>query len=152
MQTVLMNMCMIYDKKTKKVVVLDKKKKYGWEGLTFPGGHLEDNEGLFDSVRREVMEETGLSIGKLKLMGVIHWFSEDISLRQSGFLFYTEEFSGQLLDIVDEGRLSWMDYQEFLMLENKSDSMDDILKVYNGEYMEVLSYYGEDGHIRTIYR
>ena len=41
-----MNMVKIYDEKNKKVLVLDKKKKYGWEGLTFPGGKVEKTNHL----------------------------------------------------------------------------------------------------------
>ena len=40
MKIVLMNMVKISDKETGKVVVLDKVKREGWEGLTFPGGKV----------------------------------------------------------------------------------------------------------------
>ena len=62
METVLVNMCMIYDREKDKILVLDKVKKHGWEGLTFVGGHVEDGEVLYDSCVREVFEETGLKV------------------------------------------------------------------------------------------
>lgn len=38
-------------------------------GWSFPGGHLEPKESLTDAVRREVLEETGLTIRNFKLFG-----------------------------------------------------------------------------------
>ena len=39
MENILCNMIKI--NRGNDVLVLDKVKKYGWEGLTFPGGHVE---------------------------------------------------------------------------------------------------------------
>ena len=58
----LTNMCLIYD--DEHVLVQEKqglKEKYKG-GLVFPGGHVEANESLLDSVIREIKEETGLTI------------------------------------------------------------------------------------------
>ena len=51
METILQNMCMIYDRDNDKILILDKVKKYGWEGLTFVGGHVEKGEVLYDLVK-----------------------------------------------------------------------------------------------------
>ena len=76
MNTVLQNMCMIYDRENDKILVLDKVKKHGWEGLTFVGGHVEEGEVLYDSCVREVFEETGLTVKNLKLKGTVSWIDE----------------------------------------------------------------------------
>ena len=42
-----------------------------------PGGHLKDNESLFDGLEREVEEETGLSVSEPKLISIdnnLHFF------------------------------------------------------------------------------
>ncbi len=42
-----------------------------------PGGHLKDNESLFEGLEREVEEETGLSISEPKLISIdnnLHFF------------------------------------------------------------------------------
>ena len=44
----------------KSLLSIDKRKD--WPGFTFPGGHVEDDESIVDSVIREVKEETGLNI------------------------------------------------------------------------------------------
>ena len=90
----LTNMCLIYDES--RVLVQEKqglKEKYK-SGLVFPGGHVEPNESLLDSVIREMKEETGLTIhnpqpcglrtGYLKTAHAISFFCiRQISLMES---------------------------------------------------------------------
>lgn len=143
----LLNMIMIQDKKGQ-VLVLDKPKKYGWEGLTFPGGKVECGESFVDSVRREAKEETGLDIGHVDLGGMIHWIHTSKNFRQVGLLYRTNEFYGQV-QASEEGPLQWMDYKTFQAMEAKSDSMEEILQIYDGLYQEVCVYYEGENKIRV---
>lgn len=138
MQTVLMNMCKIIDREENRILVLDKTKKHDWEGLTFPGGHLEKEESLIDSTIREIKEETGLTIKNPKIIGLIQWIHTDSNEREVGFLLETENFTGELLDDHPEGKCYWMSEEEFLEKEGLSYSMREILKVYDGKYQEVI--------------
>lgn len=132
---------MIHDKKTNKVVVLDKEKKKGWEGLTFPGGHLEMGESIYESCLREVFEETGLRVTNLDLKGLVHWESSEEDLKEVGFLYYTDRFEGDLIESCHEGSLSWMDLEEFIGRKDKSDSMDQMLRVYLDDHInEAMAY------------
>ena len=132
----LMNMVKIYNKETKEVVVLDKVKKEGWEGLTFPGGKVEISESFLDSVIREAKEETNLDIKNPRLVGIITWLAEEV--KDVGLLYETEEFSGELIEKNREGRLFWQDYESFKKEANKSMSMDKILEVYERKCTEVF--------------
>lgn len=136
MKTVLMNMVKIYNKKTGQVLVLDKVKKYGWEGLTFPGGKVEFGESFVDSVIREAKEETNLDIKNPKLVGIITWISDEG--KDVGLIYETTDFDGELVEENREGRLFWMDYEEFKNIQPKSMSMDKILGIYEGDYREVF--------------
>ena len=60
LRTEMTNMVMIQDRQTSKVLVQDRIKS--WKGLSFPDGHVEDNESIVDSAIREVKEETGLDV------------------------------------------------------------------------------------------
>ena len=136
----LMNMVKIYDEKNNKVLVLDKKKKYGWEGLTFPGGKVEENESFENSVIREAKEETNLEIKNPKFVGIITWtFTNDKGEFQKdvGLLYQTNDFSGKLIENNREGKLFWKDYDEFKKMDKMSDSMPEILKIYDGKYREI---------------
>lgn len=136
MKTVLMNMVKIYNKDTGEVLVLDKVKKYGWEGLTFPGGKVEPYESFEDSVIREAKEETNLDIKNPKLIGIITWITDES--KDVGLIYETSDFDGKLIEENSEGKLSWMDYEDFKKIPDKSMSMDKILGIYDGKYREVL--------------
>ncbi|MCP4130362.1 MAG: NUDIX domain-containing protein [bacterium] len=45
-----------------KILLGKRKNAHGAGGWQFPGGHLEFNESVEDCARREVLEETGISI------------------------------------------------------------------------------------------
>ena len=136
MKIVLMNMVKIYNKKTGQVLILDKVKKYGWEGLTFPGGKVEYGESFEDSVIREAKEETNLDIKNPKLVGIITWITDES--KDVGLIYETSDFEGELIEENREGKLSWMDYEEFKKIPDKSMSMDKILGIYDGKYREVF--------------
>lgn len=151
MKTVVTNMCMIYNEETKEVLVLDKKKVQGWEGLTFPGGHVEKEESFIESCIREVKEETNLDVDNLEFKGFIQWLVKDENKRILGLLYKTTDFKGELIKINREGNLFWMNLKEFIKKEGKSQAMDDCLKVYLDENAEVIRLYEGEKHITTQY-
>ncbi|KAA4379135.1 NUDIX domain-containing protein, partial [Bacteroides ovatus] len=110
MENILCNMIKI--NRGNDVLVLDKVKKYGWEGLTFPGGHVEKVESITESVIREAKEETNLDIENIKYVGMISWYDIDSDDRIVGFLYETDDFSGELVKENIEGTLEFIDYEE----------------------------------------
>lgn len=148
METILVNMCMIYDRDKDKILILDKVKKHGWEGLTFVGGHVEKGEVLYDSCVREVFEETGLNVKNLKLKGTVSWIDERNNKRELGFLYYTEDFSGELIKENIEGKLFWMEIEEFRNADGKSYSIDKIFDLYlNDDYTELMIKWNQNDEI-----
>lgn len=142
-----MNMVMIKDVENNQVLVLDKVKKYGWEGLTFPGGKVEENESLIDSVIREAKEETNLDIKNPRLVGLITWIVE--GRRDMGFIYETEEFSGDLIEENREGKLFWTSFEKMKKMDGLSESMDKIFMIYERRVQEITWFYDEG---RVIYQ
>lgn len=102
----LYNMCMVENLETGEVLVQDRVKK-DWSGITFPGGRVEPGESLYASTVREIREETGLTVEKLRLRGLVDWENPDTGARWFIFLYKTTSYSGQLLEGTREGRVFW---------------------------------------------
>ena len=52
------------------VLIGQRIKSHGTGEWSFPGGHLEFGETLFDCAKREVMEETGLETNQFELISI----------------------------------------------------------------------------------
>lgn len=103
----LTNMCMIYDKETEKVLV-QVRDKNDWDGISFPGGHVEKGESFNQSVIREVEEETGLLIENLIPCGYKDWYDFKKKKRYIVFMYKTTTYSGTLIPRSHEGENRWM--------------------------------------------
>ena len=93
-RTKLTIMCMVY--KDDGSFLVENRLKKDWPGLTFPGGHVEDDELIEDAVIRETKEETGLDVTNIEPRGYIEWneFGDDV--RHLAMLFKTKSFKGEL--------------------------------------------------------
>jgi len=80
----------------------------------FPGGHLENNESVTACARREVMEETGLIIKKLRHLGFTD-LSFDIKQQKYMTLLVSCEYKAGEAEIMEPekcARWQWFDYQK----------------------------------------
>jgi len=75
-----------------------------WIGI---GGKLEQGETPYDCVRREVFEETGLTLDKLSYRGIITFVSNEYGTEYM-HLFHSKSFSGYVKTDCDEGMLEWI--------------------------------------------
>lgn len=82
-----------------------------WIGI---GGHIEEEESPDECIRREALEETGLTLDKVEFRGVITFVANPWPAEQI-FLFTCKEFSGKLIDC-NEGNLEWVDKSEVCKL------------------------------------
>ncbi len=129
----LTNMCMIV--KDKKILVLNRNDP-NWPGLTFPGGHVEDHESFYDSVVREVKEETNLTIENPRLCG-LKQFYDDNDHRYIVFFYTATKFKGQV-KASDEGNLTWMTKQELLNTQLAYNFDRDLLVYFDDKIDEHL--------------
>lgn len=130
----LTNMCMI-SKENK--VLIQHRKKNNWDGIVFPGGHIEKNESIIKSVIREVMEETGLTIKNPKLCGIKQFFTNS-GIRYIVFLFKASEYEGKLKDSI-EGKIEWIERNSLTKM-NLAHNFEHMLQVFETETTQELYY------------
>lgn len=136
-QVQLMNMCKIVDQDTGKILIQERIKS--WQGIAFPGGKIEEGEGIVDSVKREIYEETGLHLKNLKIRGVKQWYDKKEKERYLIFLFISTSYTGRLTSETSEGKVYWLDEQKLLEMD-LADDFDQLLKVFNDEKINELVY------------
>jgi 8-oxo-dGTP diphosphatase len=102
---ILTNMCMLYQKNGSFLV--EQRLAQDWPGINFPGGHVENEETLEESVKREMKEETGLDVQDLEQCGVFDWNVPKEHLRHVAILYRSAAFSGTL-KASSEGPLLWL--------------------------------------------
>ncbi|MDR2570201.1 MAG: NUDIX domain-containing protein, partial [Oscillospiraceae bacterium] len=92
------------------------RRKYPYGKWGLPGGLMELGESTKETVKREVLEETGLTLGKLTLFGVYSG-KNYLCVAQNGDEFYvvttvyiTSEYYGDLSVNDDESlTFEWID-------------------------------------------
>lgn len=129
----LTNMCMLR-RADGKVLVQDRVDP-NWDGLTFPGGHIEPGESLVDSVIREMREETGLTVLDPRLIGSKSWMKDDGS-RYLVLLYTASQYEGELHSS-EEGEIRWMTLEE-MRAGKMVDGMELFFRVYlDGDVNEI---------------
>lgn len=116
-------MCMVY--KDDGSFLVENRIKKDWPGLTFPGGHVEDEELIEEAVVREIKEETGLTVSNLESRGYIEWNEFGDNIRHLAMLFKTKTFKGKLVPS-KEGNIFFIKENE---IENYALS-NDFLEIY----------------------
>jgi len=144
------NMVMIQDKNTGKVLVQERTRS--WKGLAFPGGHVDEAESFVDSAIREVKEETGLSIRNLKSCGVVHWSNNKTFDRYIVFLYKTDEFEGELITEMDEGKNYWISVDE-LKARQTTNEFHYYLPMFFGDgFNEAFGSWNDDEPWEIVYK
>lgn len=131
------NMCMIYS--GDRILVQNRVGK-NWPGVTFPGGKVERGESFVESVRREVSEETGLTLKSLELCGTKQ-FQDENDARYVVLFYKTDQFEGEL-ESSEEGEMFWIDKSALGNYKLASD-FKEMFEVFDSELLSEFYYYEE---------
>ena len=74
-----------------------------WIGV---GGHLEEGENYHVAMKREVFEETGLTVKKFLYYGILDFLNDQYPPERM-YLYKVTDFEGEVREC-DEGELSWV--------------------------------------------
>ena len=137
---------LIQNPDTKEIVIQNRTQKYpGW---SFPGGHVEHSESIYDCAVREVKEETGLDVSNLELCGILHWINRETGGRYICFMYKTIEYCGGLTAYNDEGEYFWLGIDELLSTPKEKFSSEHYVlsPLYHeqGKYSEVVIRWSGD--------
>lgn len=114
-----------------------------WLGI---GGKFEIGESPEECVIREVKEETGLTLEKYALRGVVTFVSTQCETEYI-YIFTANKFSGELIEC-NEGDLQWIEKEKVTQLNiwegdkvfinkiKKDDKFFTIKFIYNGDKLE----------------
>lgn len=141
MECELTNMIMIENPETDEVLVQNRVKY--WTGVTFPGGHIEKGESFTESAIREAQEETGLLIKNPRLCGTVHWCHKDSDERYIVMLYKATEYSGELLEGTEEGKVFWIKKTDFCKYD-LSPNFSEYLKVFLSDKNEAFGLWRKD--------
>lgn len=115
--------------------------KEDWKGFALPGGHVEPGESFVEAVRREMKEETGLTILSPRLCG-IKQFPIDGG-RYLVFLFEATEYEGELTSS-KEGEMHWVKEEDLESVNLVKDFEDLVQVMLDGTFNE-FQYVIEEG-------
>jgi len=141
------NMVMIYDSKTDRVLVQNRRRS--WKGIAFPGGHLEPGESIRDSAVREVREETGLDVTDLEYCGMLNWYCLDDGRRTFIHYYKTENYSGELIPETEEGENFWVPLSELRSLK-LAHGFEKQLDLFFNNCTEVFITYSDEDDDSTV--
>ena len=82
-----------------------------WIGV---GGKFEDGESPEECMRREVLEETGLTVTDYRYRGIVTFVSDEWPTEYM-HLFTCSDWTGEIREC-DEGELAWINKQDLLAL------------------------------------
>jgi 8-oxo-dGTP diphosphatase len=139
-------MAVIIIQKSEQLLMLYRKKApnlHKWNGV---GGKIEVGEDPVQSVKREVLEETGLTIKDPIYRGIVSWNNG-----AGMYVFTAKQFQGELTEC-EEGPLEWKSIQ---WVRESSEVVSNIPIFLNHmlgreEPIECAFFYNEDGSINSF--
>jgi mutator protein MutT len=140
------NLCYIINKQGE-ILLQFKSKGFGQGKWNGPGGKVESGETPEESVRREVKEETGISINHLKKSGDLEFlFKGREEWNNYCHVFVCNKFEGGPKD-KGEGKLQWFKREDLPFDKMWADDIHWLPDVLQGRYVKKRFYFDREGNL-----
>jgi 8-oxo-dGTP diphosphatase len=116
------------------------------------GGHIESGEDIVNSARREIKEETGLSVSQTKLKGVIHvnnFFGKDIMM----FIITCISDTDKTPPAHEEGILEWIQINQLdsvKIFEDLKPIIKKITQLDDNQFLTGHSSFDNSGKLQKL--
>ncbi len=105
---------LVYAMRDNETLLMHRNKEPNLGLWTAPGGKIEKDEAPYETARREMLEETGLTIQTMQLRGLCTEVSPLDSWHWMLFIFTTSHFTGEVHADLREGELAWIPLDDYL--------------------------------------
>ena len=121
--------------KDNKILMVKEAKKQCYSKWSFPAGHLEKNETIFEGAKRETLEETGCKVELKKVLPILMKNDENKNVMIFNFLsdileendeYHTSEIlETKWLDIEEIKRMKEDEFRSYSVVKNVLKSIED---------------------------
>ncbi|MCA0986804.1 8-oxo-dGTP diphosphatase [Guptibacillus algicola] len=104
--------CILFDEPNNRVLLLQKPRRGWWVA---PGGKMESEESIRDSVIREFREETGVYLKDPKLKGIFTFIIKENDVIKSEWMMFTflsTKYDGEPVEQSAEGKVAWINSED----------------------------------------
>ena len=110
------------------------------DSIEVVSGAIDEGETAFEAAKREILEETGLSIKNLRIKATGNAFLKDLNLELYFHFIFADYEMGKLLTQAEDGELVWLSKKEIGKLENLLAEIRELLPYLFKESNRVISY------------
>jgi len=115
--------------------------------VNFPGGKKEEqDEDMLACVKRETLEETGLTILNPKYVGYMEFPPMDIKV----YAYFSTEFEGVVDPKKDEVDVFWQDADHIPYDQMRTADADFLPEILEGQFIQKRYFYAPDGSLEKI--
>ncbi len=114
--------------------------------INFPGGKKEPHENMLDCVKRETLEETGITILNPVKVGYIEFPTMDFYVH----VYKTTEFSGEITAREEEVDVFWQNADSIPYESMREADKDFLPLILSGQYVKRRYFYTPDFKVERV--
>lgn len=140
------SLSIIEDTKSHKLLMIRHHRGINEGCINFPGGKKEAGESMEDCVRRETLEETGLTIHNPVQVGYVEFPRFDFYVH----IFKSTAYSGKLHENKEEVSAFWQDIDNIPYSEMREADRNFVPDILAGKYVNRRYIYDENFKLLDI--